>query len=273
MNLNCEALEGRQLLSYGNYFVNEASGKVLGDPGFSTSNGTGIIQWQLTGGKNERWDIASLPNGNSVIINRASGKDLGDPGFSKSNGTGIVQWVWNQGLNEQWRLYRLGNGNYAIINAASGLALDDPGGGKSNWTQMVQWQWNGGLNQQWALMAAADNVVTDYVLAVDEVNTLYNAGNSAYAQREMLINGAPNLEWTFVQMDNGYWVIVNEATGLVLDNRTNSTSAGALIQVSQLNQRESTASGGETPTGSAVTGVNPVACAPKTGPPEMGVPR
>jgi hypothetical protein len=36
---NCEALEGRQLLS-GYYVINTFSGKVLDDPGSSTSNGT-----------------------------------------------------------------------------------------------------------------------------------------------------------------------------------------------------------------------------------------
>ena len=43
--LNCEALESRQLLS-GYYVVNESSGKVLDDPNFSTSNGAVIQQFQ-----------------------------------------------------------------------------------------------------------------------------------------------------------------------------------------------------------------------------------
>ena len=41
--LNCEALEGRQMLS-GFYLVNAASGKVL-DDSFSTSNGAAIQQF------------------------------------------------------------------------------------------------------------------------------------------------------------------------------------------------------------------------------------
>jgi hypothetical protein len=40
-------------LGNGNYAIfNEFSGKVLGDPGFSTNNGTGIIQWDWNGGLN-----------------------------------------------------------------------------------------------------------------------------------------------------------------------------------------------------------------------------
>ena len=43
--------------------VNQASGLVLGDPGYSTSNGTGIIQWQLNAGMNEQWQLDQLGNG------------------------------------------------------------------------------------------------------------------------------------------------------------------------------------------------------------------
>ena len=68
--LNCEALEGRQLLSATPYYiVNEASGKVLDDPGGSTSNGAHIDQWQLNGGTNQRWDLVPVGNGNYAIEN------------------------------------------------------------------------------------------------------------------------------------------------------------------------------------------------------------
>ena len=50
--LNCEALEGRQLLS-GFYIVNDYSGKVLSNP-ISTSNGAAIQQYQLSGGTTQR---------------------------------------------------------------------------------------------------------------------------------------------------------------------------------------------------------------------------
>ena len=54
--LNCEVLGSRQLLS-GFYILNAASGKVLDDPNFSTSNGAQIIQFQLNGGLNQQWKL------------------------------------------------------------------------------------------------------------------------------------------------------------------------------------------------------------------------
>ena len=47
--LNCEALEGRQMLS-GYYIVNADSGKVLDDPGGSPSNGRSSISGSSTAG-------------------------------------------------------------------------------------------------------------------------------------------------------------------------------------------------------------------------------
>src|SRR5271165_6117296 len=101
--LNCEALESRQLLS-GYYIVNEASGKVLDDPGGSTSNGANIQQFQLKGGANQRWDLVQVPNSSNIeVVNEASGLVLDDPAYSTSNGTPIDQWQWNGGLNQQWQ--------------------------------------------------------------------------------------------------------------------------------------------------------------------------
>ena len=101
--LNCEALESRQMLS-GYYIVNAYSGKVLDDPNFSTTNGTPVQQFQLNGGANQRWNLVDLTNGHCEIFNADSEKFLDDPNFSTSNGTQIILYQLNGGLNQQWRL-------------------------------------------------------------------------------------------------------------------------------------------------------------------------
>ena len=85
--------------------VNQASGLVLGDPGYSSSNGTPIIQWQLNGGLNEQWQFNYLGNGYYHIVNAYSDMAIGDPGFSKDPGTSIIQWSVNSGQNEEWQLF------------------------------------------------------------------------------------------------------------------------------------------------------------------------
>ena len=151
---DCEAMEGRQLLSY--IILNVASGKALDVPGGSTANGVPIIQYQPHQGLNQQWELIRLYNGNYLIVNDASGKALDDPGGSKANGVSIIQYQLHGAPNQQWRLVHLPPGpvvgdNYRfnIINVASGKALDDPGGSKANGVQIIQYQPHQGLNQQW----------------------------------------------------------------------------------------------------------------------------
>ena len=181
--LNCEALEGRQMLS-GFYIVNMESGLALDDTNFSTSNGNLIQQWQPTGGLNQRWNLVSLPDGNDEIVNAYSGKVLDDTDFSTSNGTQIQQWQATGGLNQQWNFVSLADGNDEIVNAYSGKALDDTNFSTSNGTMIQQWQSTGGLNQQWRLLAAGNApTVTNYVVdassgkVLDDTNFSTSNGN------------------------------------------------------------------------------------------------
>ncbi len=102
--LNCEALESRQLLS-GYYIVNAASGKVLDDPGASTSNGPSSISGSSTagptsGGTSSRWGTAPTlrnpqrgqrPGARQQLLHHGR-----DPHRSVSGST-------NGDLNQQWQ--------------------------------------------------------------------------------------------------------------------------------------------------------------------------
>jgi hypothetical protein len=234
--LNCEALESRQLLS-GYYIVNAASGKVLDDPGGSTSNGAVIEQWQLNCGMNQRWDILPVASGsvNCLLVNEASGKVLGDPGFSTSNGTGIIQWQWNGGRNEQWVF----GGNNEIVNAYSGMVLGDPCSSTSNGTQMIQWPDNGGLNEQWKLLAVGNAPAETYYVTNASSGKVLDDPNSSTSNGTGIIqyqlNGGTNQQWTFVPLADGNFLIVNASSGEVLDDPAFSTSNGTPIEQYQLN--------------------------------------
>ena len=67
--------------------VNAYSGLALGDPGYSTCDGTPIIQWQVNGGQNEEWQVYDQGNGYVAIVNAYSQMVLADPGDPTSDGT------------------------------------------------------------------------------------------------------------------------------------------------------------------------------------------
>jgi Peptidase A4 family/Ricin-type beta-trefoil lectin domain-like len=231
--LNCEALEGRQMLS-GFYIVNMESGLALDDTNFSTSNGNLVQQWQPTGGLNQRWNLVSLPDGNDEIVNAYSGKVLDDTNWSTSNGTQIQQWQATGGTNQQWKIVPLAGGTDEIVNAYSGKVLDDTNFSTSNGTIIQQWQATGNSNQQWKLLAAGNApTVTNYVAdassgkVLDDTNFSTSNGN---IMQQWQPTGGSNQQWTFISLADGNDLIVNVNSGKVLDDTNFSTSNGNLIQ-------------------------------------------
>jgi Ricin-type beta-trefoil lectin domain-like/Calpain family cysteine protease len=236
--LNCEALESRQLLS-AYYIVNEASGKVLDDPGFSTSNGADIDQWQLNGGANQQWNVVPQTDGRFELVNLSSSKALTDPNFSKSNGTIIQQSQPNGGANQQWELVQQKDGNFELLNGYSGKALADPNSSTSNGTPVIQYQPDGGTEQQWTLLAVGKApVVTNYVVNASSGKVLddpnFSTSNGTQIQQYQL-SLRTNQQWTFVPLANGNDLIVNASSGKVLDDPNFSTSNGTTVIQYQLN--------------------------------------
>ena len=169
--LNCEALESRQLLS-AYYIVNADSGKVL-DNSLSTSPGTAIDQWQLYGGATS-----------SGTSSRAAGRPRCDTKRAKrpistlrslTHGTQINAVPVEGGLNQQWcsnfqgperKLWPTNIKRIAAWCSTTRVST-------SNGTHIIQYPSNTGPNQQWILLAAGNvpaqsynvqNAVTNLVL-------------------------------------------------------------------------------------------------------------
>ena len=53
---------------------------MLYDPNSSTSNGTGIDQWQSNGGANQQWTFVPLADGNDLIVNAGQRPGARRPG-------------------------------------------------------------------------------------------------------------------------------------------------------------------------------------------------
>ena len=109
--LNCEALESRQLLS-GYYIVNEASGKVL-DNSPPTAMGPSSISGSLYGGTNQQWNLVPLANGTYAIRTSQSGygadrpplvpKGTQDQSRSRSWGDPNQEWTVYLGAGQEER--------------------------------------------------------------------------------------------------------------------------------------------------------------------------
>ena len=239
--LNCEALEGRQLLSFsGWYLANAYSGKVLDDPGGTRALDAPIEQFQLHGGTNQLWQIVPLSNGYSKIVNTQSGEVIRDTGNSTSGPSLIDQWDWVGSPAEQWQIYPQANGTVEIQNLYTSKFLDDPNFSTSNQTVMIDYPWNGGVNQQWNMVAAGSGPIEPFSLQnassgtvvanslllipladgndliVDSVDgtAVSGVGNGVATG---VLNGGLYQQWYIAPQGNGYVGIVNASNYLVLD--------------------------------------------------------
>jgi hypothetical protein len=226
--LNCEALESRQLLS-AYYIVNWDSGKVL-DNSLSTIGGTVIDQWQLYGGANQQWNLIPEADGADLIQNAQSGMYL-DNGFSLSNFAQIVQAPFSGNTNQQW-LFNVGqepDGNYVptpIINAYSRLALDNSFSTTNGQPPIDQFQFNGTLNQQWVLLPAGNAVSLAQ-------GAIVNAQNFT-SIHDMNATGGPIGQWNIIPLADGFNLIVNVASGFALADPNSSTIPGTAVDTELL---------------------------------------
>ena len=226
----------------GYYLISDSSGKVLDDPGGSTSPNTQVDQWQLNGGANQQWNLVPVGYGNLYeVVNVQSHMALTAYAYLSDNGEAVEEEpVGSGGLNQYWTFQQ--NEPGALVNAQFGLVLGDPGDSDSNGTGLVQWQWTGDPDEQWTLVAAGDGpTVKSYIdnaatgLVLDDPRSSTSEGINV---DQWQLNGTAAQQWLLVPLATfGNFLIVNQKSGLVLDDPQSSTSP-AQIDLWQLNGTE-----------------------------------
>ena len=134
--------------------VNSHSGLAVADPGFSTGQGTGLVQLRTSGGINQRWQFVALPGGGYDIVNAYTGYGMNVSGGGSAPGAPIIQWPLQGGTNEQWTITPASNGHVTLVNVRSGLVLGVTGGSTSQNATLEQQTGTGGSSQQWLLRPA-----------------------------------------------------------------------------------------------------------------------
>jgi hypothetical protein len=132
--------------------VSKNSGKALDVTNNSTSNGTSIQQWTLSGAANQLWTVTKLSGSTYKIISNSSGKSLDVAGVSTGNGATIQQWDFTNAGNQHWILTDLGNGYFKIIAEHSNKSLDVKDVSVNDGAGIQQWDYSGSANQQWQFL-------------------------------------------------------------------------------------------------------------------------
>ncbi len=119
----------------------------MDDPASSTTPGTQLIAWGLSGSDNQRWTYYRNTDGTYVIKNLVSGLCVDDSGGSLSAGSPVIQWTCNGQANQNWSVFASGTGS-VIVNKLSGLAITSSG--TTNGSTLTQQPNTGSALQTWS---------------------------------------------------------------------------------------------------------------------------
>ncbi|NUS12228.1 MAG: RICIN domain-containing protein, partial [Streptomyces sp.] len=95
--------------------------------GAGTADGVPLIQYPLTTGANERWELAASGGSYYSIRSVNSGKCINVAGGGTANGTEVIQYTCGTAPNELWRFVPTGIG-YQIVAKSSNKCLNVAGG-------------------------------------------------------------------------------------------------------------------------------------------------
>jgi hypothetical protein len=126
--------------------VGAQSGRCVGVPNASQSNGTQVQLGDCSPSAGQRWTYTS---GKQLMV--YGGKCLDAFGQGSSNGTAVIIWDCQGQANQQWNV----NSNGTITGVQSGLCLDAYGAGTANGTKIILWSCGGASNQQWTVSGGA----------------------------------------------------------------------------------------------------------------------
>ena len=140
------------------YIKNVNSQKYLDVAGKKDANGTNVIQYQGTGGDNQKWYVRNL--GNNVITIQSglgSGRMLDVENGANVDGTNIRIWQSNGATAQKFKVVKNSSGVYCLLteNSNESKAVDVYGWDKNNNGNIDQWTYNGLACQQFKFEATS----------------------------------------------------------------------------------------------------------------------
>lgn len=120
----------------------------------STTSGSRIQQWDITGGggSNQRWKFEDAGSGNYYIRVKSTQMYLAPQTSSTADGVKVVQKNFASTNDFKWAVVSVGGGYYRITNVLSGKSLDVQDVSTANGADIQVWAYGGGNNQQWSLV-------------------------------------------------------------------------------------------------------------------------
>lgn len=233
-----ELLDSSEIVE-GEYVVESALGNslVLDLAAGSSANGTNIQIYKNNGSGAQKWQIVSDGKGSYIVKNAATGKALDVEAGSTKNGANVQSYASNGSCAQKWHIVLNDDKTYSIYSECSGRALDVSGGSTSNGANVQIYRPNGSNAQRWNLHPVKTLADGEYIIKGKTDNKVIDiAGGVGAATNGTNIqmfakNSSDAQVWKISYGNDGYYTILNEKTGKVLDVLGASISDGANVQL------------------------------------------
>jgi len=216
------------LIANGTYTIaSKNSGEVIDVTGASTTEGTDLEQWALTGNANQQWKLTNLGSNYVSLINVNSGFAMEVYGASTVASTKVDQWPYNSGKNQIWQVVSKGGGYYELINENSGQALDVNGDSTTEGAAIDQYTISGNANQLWSFTEIGGSTgctstpITPYIYAngawTEETSASVASGAGVDLGPQPVTGGS----WSWTG-PNGFTSTAREIDNIALSTGANS---------------------------------------------------
>ena len=217
--------------STGYYTVRSAvSGKVLDCRGGGVSNGTSVQQYAENGTTAQWWRVVMNADGSVSLVSAKSGLALDVTGANSANGTKLQLYSANGTNAQKWTLsvptVFVRDGLYEIYSRVDGNRLIDVSdGSKADDAKLQVWNRNGTLAQKWSVSVCDDGSVL--IKGANSGKFLSQSEGKLVSVKE----AAEGSRWIPRVSPRGGLVLVNAASGAVIDLTGGNAAAGTAIQM------------------------------------------
>lgn len=238
--ISCGAIrEGTYML------LNKGTGRYMDVEGPSKSSGAYIQQWDYHTGKQAKWNIILLANGEYVIQSVYSNYYLRVEGGSASSGAGIIQFENYSWTSCRWKIEDTDSGAYKIRPMlVSSFALSVPLDSNSNGTNLVQLSYTNNTNyrDEWIFdnVGETHGITSGDIYNIQAVHSnkmvsVKSSSNANYAQINQSTSapGNQSQRWQLNYIGNGEYKIKDMNSGKLLSIASNSSSTNAYAQLRQ----------------------------------------
>lgn len=225
-------------LADGTYYVNSvAKNSASVEIAEGNVDDGAITQLRVASGKeNQQFSFEKQADGSYVITNKASGKVLDVANGSASDGAQVRQWTANDSASQHWFVRDSGVGYY-LQSALGNYVLDLAGGSTADGTVARLYTPNGTAAQKFVLASVSATIPTGITTKIASVanNAVVldiASGSTANGARVQLYswNNTDAQLYTFKQIGNNVFQIVNRNSGKVLEAAGGATGDGTVVQ-------------------------------------------